>query len=619
MKQLAHRTLSLLFICAFALTFAAQSTKAQGTSSCAQPPRGQLHWLTGDGHARDVVENADGVLKNGTTFAPGHVAQAFQFDGVDDYVEVNFFPVPSPFNALTVEAWIKPTNVSAGRIADKAAPGGGQGFVLELSGGHLRASFGANVATSTASIPANTYTHAAATYDGAAIRLYVNGALDSTTTATTPGAISDSAQKLFFGAGHAPATSFAGEIDEIQFYTRSLTAADIQAIGGAGGAGKCKAGRVLISEFRLAGQQNLSEEFIEIYNNSDSEVVVNSTDGGAGWGVYEQGTGGSSRMLYVIPNGTRIPARGHYLAASTGARHATPDLSHAGQADATYTRDYCFGCAIILSSSGKGNISPDHRLDRVGFNDTSLFYREGPGIPVSMPRTGGAYDFSYIRKMTGGVPQDTNDNAADFVIVSNEPATTGGVFGAPGPQNLRSPLLRNKTIPAKPLDAGVSASAPPNRTLEATDTNGDGVNDAGVLKIRRTFRNLTKEPVTRLRFRVIDITTAPRADNTKADLRVINSRNEIVNVSAEAGGGTKVVSGVTLEDPEGQGARVEGGLNSSLVFTLAEPLPPGQSVDVNFWLRVVADGEFSFLVNVEAATAPVHTPRKRTARSKTNP
>ncbi|MDQ1560427.1 MAG: hypothetical protein QOD32_3487 [Pyrinomonadaceae bacterium] len=617
MRQIMLRTLATSFICAFVLTLASSQT-AQAQTACAPTTTRQMQWYPGDGSPADIVENIDGALKNGTAYAPGMVGQAFSLDGVNDYVDINFMPLPSPYNVLSVETWIKPANVLSGRIADKATPGGTDGFLLELSGGHLRAAFGANSATSSASITADTYTHVAAVYDGANVRLYINGTLDSTTPATTPGAAPVGSQNLFVGAGHSPANAFQGQIDEIEFYQRVLSAADVQAIHGAGGAGKCKAGRALISEFRLAARENLTDEFIEIYNNSDSELVVQTTDGSVGWGVYEEGLGGGVRALFVIPNGTHIPARGNYLAISRGARYTYSENPVPNpDADTPYTRDYCFSCAVVLSSSARGDTSPDYRLDRVGFETTSLFFREGHGIPTSQPRQSGATDYSYVRKMTNGVPQDTNDNAADFVLVSTEPATTGGVLGAPGPQNLRSPLQRNKTFKAVPLDPGVAPSASPNRVMQATDTDGDGTTDAAVLKFRRTFTNLTKKPVTRLRFRVVDITTAPRVDNSKADLRVINSRNEIVNLS---GGGSKLVNGVTLEDLKGGiVALTEGGLNTSLVFALAQPLPPGESVDVNFWLRVVAEGEFSFLVNVEAATAPAPgvNPRKGASATRT--
>ncbi len=66
---------------------------------------------------------------------------------------------------------------------------------------------------------------------------------------------------------------------------------------------------LIISEFRLRGLSGSFDEFIEIYNNSDSAVTVNATDLTAGFALAA--SDGVAR--FIIPNGTVIPARGHYL------------------------------------------------------------------------------------------------------------------------------------------------------------------------------------------------------------------------------------------------------------------------------------------------------------------
>ena len=61
------------------------------------------------------------------------------------------------------------------------------------------------------------------------------------------------------------------------------------------------------------------------------------------------------------------------------------------------------------------------------------------------------------------------------------------------------------------------------------------------------------------------------------------------------------VQGLTLDTPPAQTSG--GGLNSSLsagIITLKQPLQPGQSIDVNFWLAVVTSGEFRYFLNIEA-------------------
>src|SRR5205085_5220342 len=74
---------------------------------------------------------------------------------------------------------------------------------------------------------------------------------------------------------------------------------------------------LIISEFRLRGPgpsptpsaaQQAADEYVEIYNNSDSDVTVNAFDGSAGFALVA--SDGSAR--FTLPNRTVIPARGHY-------------------------------------------------------------------------------------------------------------------------------------------------------------------------------------------------------------------------------------------------------------------------------------------------------------------
>jgi hypothetical protein len=68
------------------------------------------------------------------------------------------------------------------------------------------------------------------------------------------------------------------------------------------------AGALLISEFRLFGNNGVDDEFIEIYNNSALDHTVSAASG-TGYGVAA--SDGITRCS--ILNGTVIPAHGHYL------------------------------------------------------------------------------------------------------------------------------------------------------------------------------------------------------------------------------------------------------------------------------------------------------------------
>ena len=71
-------------------------------------------------------------------------------------------------------------------------------------------------------MPLNTWTHLATTYDGANVRLYLNGALAATRAAT--GAITVSTGALQIGGNSVWSEWFKGLIDEVRVYSRALSA-----------------------------------------------------------------------------------------------------------------------------------------------------------------------------------------------------------------------------------------------------------------------------------------------------------------------------------------------------------------------------------------------------------
>jgi len=84
---------------------------------------------------------------------------------------------------------------------------------------------------------------------------------------------------------------------------------------------------ILISEFRLRGANGATDEFVELYNNTDSPVTVSTVDGSNGWAL----AAANGTVKFVIPYGTIIPARAHYLAANSDyslGGYASPDLGY---------------------------------------------------------------------------------------------------------------------------------------------------------------------------------------------------------------------------------------------------------------------------------------------------
>lgn len=376
-------------------------------------------------------------------------------------------------------------------------------------------------------------------------------------------------------------------------------------------------GTFVISEVRTSGPGGLGDDFVELYNNINSPLTVAASDASAGYGVFKMGTDCNATPVLIgtIPNGTIIPARGHYL--FVGSQYS---LGTYATGNLTLTTDIESDANVaVFTTADVVNLSTTTRLDAVGFDGNTSggvcdLLREGTTL---QPAGGSTSQYSFVRSLTTGLPKDTNDNAADFVVVSTTSSTAVGsnltpLLGAPGPENLTSPIQRNATVKASLIDTAQVSTAAPNRvrdftsypdTLTPSAPNGgppaSNPYSNGTLTIRRKFTNNTGAAVTRLRFRIVDITTinAPPGGAGQADLRVLTSSTQTVTIT---GGGSVNVQGITLElSPQAKG----GGFNSSVAagtITTGTPLANGASINVNFLLGVVSPGTFRFFINVEA-------------------
>ena len=383
-------------------------------------------------------------------------------------------------------------------------------------------------------------------------------------------------------------------------------------------------GHLMISEFRLRGPGGANDEFVEIYNPNASPFTVTTTDGSGGFSLVA--SDGVAR--FTIPNGTVIPGKGHYL----GVNSVAYSLSGNATGNATYTTDIPDNAGIALfSTSTPANFVLANRIDAVGStSEANTLYKEGTGYPALTPFS---IDYSFYRSFcpsntgvfgtalgcavgSGSSPKDTDNNAADFVFVDTAMTSAGAGqrLGAPGPENLSSPVERNAQIPALAVDSTVSINLPPNRVRDLTP---DPANNStfGTLEIRRRFVNEQNgplgppgPPVTRLRFRIIDLNTFP-APPGFADLRARTTLSS-VTVSVNDPGQcapvgtvpcTITIQGTTLEQPPSQPNG--GAFNSTYAagtITLANPLPWGLWINLRFLLGVQQTGSFRFFINVEA-------------------
>ena len=220
--------------------------------SCVPPPTNMVSWWTGDGYANDIQGGNHGTLVNGATFAPGKVAQAFSFDGTNDYVAIPHSSTLDLSFGHTVDLWVKvgaypPSGLYTTLVSKWTYGAEDKSLTIDPTGKvqyYLYDSFGGIPLSSSTSLALGTWYHLAATYDGTTAKIYINGLLNANKPAS--GNIGDGNGKLYFGhnpdlaASGATLSPFKGLVDEIEWFNRALTTNEIAAIYSAANFGKCK-------------------------------------------------------------------------------------------------------------------------------------------------------------------------------------------------------------------------------------------------------------------------------------------------------------------------------------------------------------------------------------------
>jgi len=227
------------------------SNEACGTAPTTAPapspsPSGLVAAYTFDEGTGTTVGDASGngnvgTISGATWTTQGRFGKALVFDGTGARVTIADSPSLRLTTGMTLEAWVKPSTVSSG-WRDVIYKGNDSYFLEATSsnsgvpgaGGTFGEAYG------TAPLPVDTWSHLTVTYDGATLRLYVNGTQVSTVARS--GSIATSSYPLEIGGDGIYGQYFAGVIDEVRIYNRALSASEVQtdaasAVSGSGSGG----------------------------------------------------------------------------------------------------------------------------------------------------------------------------------------------------------------------------------------------------------------------------------------------------------------------------------------------------------------------------------------------
>jgi hypothetical protein len=184
----------------------------------------------GSGSAVDYSGyDRDGTLMGNPQWVDGYLAGALTFDGKADYVETNY---TEDLAKWTICTWV--TSPAAPAATSPTGPIHREKN-YQIDWNHTNVVFqsaaaicigGTWSAASFGTLSGNTWYHLTASFDGTALKAYVNGVLITSTAAA--GVPDAEVGTLKFGRHSTAAQFFAGTVDDVRVYNRALTVEEIQ-------------------------------------------------------------------------------------------------------------------------------------------------------------------------------------------------------------------------------------------------------------------------------------------------------------------------------------------------------------------------------------------------------
>ena len=193
------------------------------------------HWHFDEGNgtlAHDVDGGNTGTLGDGE--AAKTPAWSFGcgllFDGVDDLVKVSDSDgLDLVGDKLTIAAWVNRSSTGSGNLVKKADASNGYRLWITATGTlqfDLLFSGTTKTVTSTTTLPLNQWKHITARYDGTELRVFIDGTIESATTAAT-GSLVATTEALWLGYYDATDHHLHGHLDDLSIYDRALSDSEI--------------------------------------------------------------------------------------------------------------------------------------------------------------------------------------------------------------------------------------------------------------------------------------------------------------------------------------------------------------------------------------------------------
>jgi hypothetical protein len=225
---------------AAALAAAAFATGARQGGSAVEDLPGLAAWWRAEDSGADAVGGADAILEGGAGYTDGRRGRAFSFDGIDDAATVADTAALNPTTGITLGAWVRIADASGMQKPILVKPAASElyqphyQYALTWYASNASLGFYLGVGGTYSYVEAagldilGRWAHVAATWDGAHMRIYVDGTLRGSAAQT--GTLPAVGTSLHIGRYAQHAGNLLAALDEIVLFDRGLDAAEVLAL-----------------------------------------------------------------------------------------------------------------------------------------------------------------------------------------------------------------------------------------------------------------------------------------------------------------------------------------------------------------------------------------------------
>ncbi len=181
------------------------------------------YWAFDEGTGTTATDSSgnsnNGVLFNSPVFTVGQMGNAVSLNGVNQYVQVSPTSGLNLSNAITLAAWVNPTDLSSYRNVVNKGAAGSRGFGMNIISGALNfVNVGGADVTSTVTLSTNAWQHIAITWnaDTSEVKFYKNGTLAQTIISSSAVVVPTDTDVLVVGRWLGGTSYFNGLIDDVR-------------------------------------------------------------------------------------------------------------------------------------------------------------------------------------------------------------------------------------------------------------------------------------------------------------------------------------------------------------------------------------------------------------------